>query len=143
MRTYRYYLIAGRPALPTEARYAGHLWRRPNVQALNDFARCLYGETDCTLFASPSDPIFTRGTGSRCRLIRSAQFFAEADRIVFEISANAFFRRMVRSIIGTLLFYEERGFSQSDFRAILAAGRREDAGPTAPPEGLFLWNIEY
>ena len=67
----------------------------------------------------------------------------QQDKLVFEISANAFFRKMVRSILGTLLFYEEKNTPPAEFYQILKEGCRSNAGPTAPPTGLFLWHVAY
>ncbi|MDR3301563.1 MAG: tRNA pseudouridine(38-40) synthase TruA [Spirochaetaceae bacterium] len=142
-RVYRYYIVSGRQAAPHEARYALQLWTKPSLSMLNAYARLLHGETDCSLFASPSDPIFAKGTGSRCRYIHHAYFFIENRQLVFEISANSFFRRMVRSIIGTLLFYEGRETPPEAFKKILLGGKRANAGPTAAPQGLFLWQVGY
>jgi tRNA pseudouridine38-40 synthase len=142
-RSYRYYCIAGRQALPHETRYAAQLWRTPSTTLLNQYTRLLHGETDCSLFASPSDLIFTRGSGSKCRNIHHALFFWENGKLVFEIKANAFFRKMVRSIIGTLLFYEEKETTPELFNKILREGKRENAGPTAIPNALFLSGVEY
>jgi tRNA pseudouridine38-40 synthase len=50
---------------------------------------------------------------------------------------------MVRSVAGTILYYEEKDLDISGFREIVASGDRSLAGPTAPPEGLFLWKIAY
>ncbi|MDR0540429.1 MAG: tRNA pseudouridine synthase A [Spirochaetaceae bacterium] len=143
MRTYRYFLICGRQALPHENRFALNMRRQPNVRLLNELCRPLRGEFDCSLFASPADSALRRGSGSRFRFIRRCGFFAERDRLVFEVSANAFFWKMVRSIVGTLLFYEKACISPGDFAALLKQARRSDAGPTAPPQGLFLWKVEY
>ena len=62
---------------------------------------------------------------------------------MFEISANAFLWRMVRSITGTLLHYEQQNGTKEDFEAVLRSKDRRNAGETAPPQGLFLWSIEY
>jgi tRNA pseudouridine38-40 synthase len=70
-------------------------------------------------------------------------FFADGSRLVFEISANAFLWKMVRSIAGTFLHYEERGMPPASLGEIIASGRRELAGPTLPPQGLFLWKVDY
>ncbi|GAB1481452.1 tRNA pseudouridine(38-40) synthase TruA [Treponema sp.] len=137
-RFYRYRLICGRSALPHELRYAYQLWRRPNLNHLNRLARTLLGETDCSTFATPKDP-----SESRYRHIMHARFFAEGEDIIFEIAANAFLYRMVRSVVGSLLFYESEGLSPEDFRAIVVSHDRSLAGPTAPAQGLFLWRIEY
>jgi tRNA pseudouridine38-40 synthase len=138
MRTYRYRIVASRQALPQEGRYALQLWRRPNIAALNDLAALLYGEMDCSFFASPVDKSL-----SRFRFINSAYFFVDGDTLCFEISANAFLWKMVRCIVGSLLFYEERGFSREAFQVLLKAGDHKRAGPTVPPHGLTLWKVLY
>ncbi|MDR0731775.1 MAG: tRNA pseudouridine(38-40) synthase TruA [Treponema sp.] len=137
-RTYRYQLICGRPALPHELRYALQLRRRPRIERLNDYSRLLLGERDCSLFAGSGD-----SSESRFRYISRCHFFVRGDTLVFEISANAFLWKMVRSILGTLLFFEERDLGLQALREALETGERRLAGPTLPGRGLFLWNIEY
>jgi tRNA pseudouridine38-40 synthase len=82
-------------------------------------------------------------TKSRSRYISNAVFFAEGNRLIFEISANAFLRKMVRSVAGTLLHYEEHDMPQKRLQEIFASGDRSLAGPTLPPQGLFLWKVDY
>ncbi|GHT48023.1 tRNA pseudouridine synthase A [Spirochaetia bacterium] len=142
-RRYRYFFICSEKMLPHERLYALHLQRVPDINLLNDYARLLKGELDCSLFASKRDLIFTRGSGSKSRFIKHAYFFYEGDKLVFEISANAFFWKMVRSIIGTLLFYESRKTPPPVFEQILKEGNRKNVGTTVPPTGLFLWDVEY
>jgi tRNA pseudouridine38-40 synthase len=137
-RTYRYYIIAERRALPHELRYALQLWRRPRVERLNSYTRYLRGELDCSAFASSKD-----SDRSRHRYLFGAAFFVERDTLVFEITANAFLWKMVRSIVGALLYCEERDVSPEGFQALIASGERKLAGSTAPPQGLFLWNVVY
>jgi tRNA pseudouridine38-40 synthase len=142
LRRYRYHFICGRQALPHEGRYAMQLSRHPGVNLLNEYALLLHGETDCSFFASPSDSALKRG-GSHFRFIHQAYFFQTAGGLIFEISANAFLWKMVRSIAGTLLFYESRRLPPAAFRKLLLSGDHGKAGPTAPPQGLFLWNVQY
>jgi tRNA pseudouridine38-40 synthase len=138
VRTYRYFFIAGRHALPHESRYALQLWRIPDVNTLNSYCRLLPGERDCAIFAGAGDTSKTT-----FRNISHAAFLIEGDRLVFEISANAFLLKMVRSIAGTFLHYEERDTPPERLREIIASGGRSLAGPTLPPQGLFLWKVEY
>jgi tRNA pseudouridine38-40 synthase len=142
-RTYRYFFVCARRALPHESRYALQLWRRPRVDLLNAYCRLLIGERDCSLFAAAGDVGASAACVSRSRHISRAAFFVEGPHLVFEISANAFLWKMVRSVAGTLLHYEERGAPPELLRDIIASGRRELAGPTLPPHGLFLWKVEY
>ena len=142
MRTYRYHFICGRPALPHESRYALQLWRFPDLELLNAYCRLLTGERDCTIFAGAGDTALLAGK-SRSRYIYRAAFFTDGSRLIFEISANAFLWKMVRSIAGTFFHYEERGTPPETLREIIASGDRSLAGPTLPPQGLFLWKVDY
>jgi tRNA pseudouridine38-40 synthase len=143
-RTYRYFFICGRQALPHESRYALQLWRNPRIDLLNAYCRLLRGERDCSIFAAsergeePGD-----ASTSRSRYIYHTAFFMEGSRLVFEISANAFLWKMVRSIAGTFLHYEERDTPPELLRDIIASGSRSRAGPTLPPQGLFLWKVDF
>jgi tRNA pseudouridine38-40 synthase len=138
MRTYRYYFICGRRALPHESRYALQLWRHPRIDLLNAYCRLLPGERDCSIFAGAGDL-----SKSHSRYISHAAFFTDGSHLVFEISANAFLWKMVRSIAGTFLHYEECDTPPETLAEIIASARRELAGPTLPPQGLFLWKVSY
>jgi tRNA pseudouridine38-40 synthase len=138
LRTYRYHFICGRTALPHESRYNLQLRRYPRLETLNAYCRLLSGEQDCTIFAGAGDK-----SKSRHRYISNAAFFVEGGRLIFEISANAFLWKMVRSVAGTFLHYEESCTPPEKLRDLIATGDRSLAGPTLPPQGLFLWKIEY
>jgi tRNA pseudouridine38-40 synthase len=136
-RRYRYFTIVGQ-ADPWRLRYAHQLFRRPDIEVLNDMASRLLGERDFTSLSSAQDASL-----SRFRCVREASFRWEGDALVFQIAANAFLWRMVRSIVGTILYFEAEGRRGEDMAALLAARDRKLAGPTAPARGLFLWNVEY
>jgi tRNA pseudouridine38-40 synthase len=138
LRTYRYFFITGREALPWELRYAWQIRRQPDIAKLNELARLFRGEMDFTAFAVPGDK-----SKSRHRFVSQASFFIEGSRLVFEISANAFLWKMVRSIAGTLAHWEEKGLDPGDLREAIQSRNRKLTGPTAPPQGLFLWKVEY
>jgi tRNA pseudouridine38-40 synthase len=93
---------------------------------------------DCSIFAGAGDT-----SKSKHRYIYRAYFFVERDRLIFEICANAFLRKMVRSITGTFLHYEEISTPAKKLWDIIASGDRSLVGPTMPPQGLFLWKVEY
>jgi tRNA pseudouridine38-40 synthase len=138
LRTYRYFFLLKRDVFPWELRYAWRLRRRPDIRRLNDYAGLLKGEMDCSAFAVPQDK-----SKSRSRYISGAFFFLEGDRLVFEISANAFLWKMVRSVAGTLIRYEEKGLSKDFLNEVIQKRERSLTGPTAPPQGLFLWKVEF
>ncbi len=137
-RTYRYFIYCGKSPLATETRYVWQIHHQPNLRLLNEMASCLRGEIDCATFAAAGD-----ASKSTCRYLENAVFYPDGDKIVFEITANAFLWKMVRSLTGTLIFFEKEGRSAEDFRRALESRDRKSTGPTAPPTGLFLWNVAF
>lgn len=137
-RTYRYFLFCA-PSVPAhESPYCWPIFRRPDIRRLNDMAAVLAGETDCSVFAAAGDKSPTRS-----RFFYGACFFPEGSKLVFEISANAFLWKMVRSVLGTILDLEKKGAGREEFLSVVESGERRLAGQTAPAKGLFLWNVRY
>jgi len=137
-RTYRYFIYCGKHPLAHEMPYLWYLGRWPDVAKLNRMASYLSGEIDFTTFTATGDK-----SRSRCRYLYGAHFYPEGEKLVFEITANAFLWKMVRSITGTLIYLEEKGFPPDEFERLLLARNRKVAGPTAPGQGLFLWDVRY
>jgi tRNA pseudouridine38-40 synthase len=138
LRTYRYFIETSRECPPWRARYAWHLRRVPDLRSLNAMASILIGETDFTAFSAARDP-----SVNRYRFVHSASWRFEGGQAVFEISANAFLLRMVRSLVGSMVEYQGEGRDASWMREVLESRDRSRAGSTAPACGLFLWNVEY
>jgi tRNA pseudouridine38-40 synthase len=63
--------------------------------------------------------------------------------IKIRIEADGFLRHMVRNIAGTLVEIGRGRISASGMEEILKSRDRRLAGPTAPPNGLFLERIIY
>ena len=66
-----------------------------------------------------------------------------ADR--FEITANAFLRHMVRTLVGTMIVTArgDTGNAPERFPALLTGALRSQAGWTAPAHALCLVRVEY
>jgi len=154
LRIYRYFITCAQNPDPIALRYSWFWPRRPSIAALNAMAATVQGEHDFSAFASIKDK-----SASPCRYVQDSSFWFEGERLVYQISANAFLWRMVRSLVGTMLrvssevstFPEASGAAEGSdvidsariVRGILDSKDRSLAGPTAPPQGLFLWNVEY
>jgi tRNA pseudouridine38-40 synthase len=63
--------------------------------------------------------------------------------LVFDIEANAFLYRMVRSVVGTLLDVGQGRMTIEAFEEALASCERGRAGKTAAPHGLCLIQVHY
>ena len=63
--------------------------------------------------------------------------------IWIDVEADGFLYNMVRSIAGTLMDVGRGHISEAAVAEILNAEDRREAGPTAPPQGLFLMRVTY
>lgn len=61
----------------------------------------------------------------------------------FRFRADGFLTNMIRILLGTLLRVASGETSSEQVLALLEGGRREDAGRTAPAQGLFFWRAGY
>ncbi|MBO7122018.1 MAG: tRNA pseudouridine(38-40) synthase TruA [Treponema sp.] len=142
-RVYRYFILPKQIPSAAFSRYVWPINHQPDIKNLNDMASVLRGELDCKTFAGAGDASL-----STKRYIDNAFFFEEEDsfgqkKIVFEIEANAFLYRMVRSLTGTFIDFDKNKKGAADFKKSLEACDRSEAGPTAPPDGLFLWQVKF
>jgi len=137
-RVYHYHIVPAQSLLPWEARYCHRVHTLPPLALLNSMASVLHGEMDFTSFAHAKDP-----SPSKNRFIYHSAFFPQGDRVIYQITGNAFLWRMVRSLVGTLLDLGAQGLGPEDFLAILEAKDRKKAGPTAPGQGLYLQKVIY
>ena len=142
-RVYRYFILPKQIPCAASSRYVWPIKHQPNIQNLNEMAAVLRGELDCKTFAGAGDASL-----STKRYIDKAFFFEEEDsfgqkKIVFEIEANAFLYRMVRSLTGTFIDFDKNKKGAADFKKALISCDRSKAGPTAMPDGLFLWQVKF
>ena len=84
-----------------------------------------------------------RGTRCRLRLLELAPREPEAAELCLRVGADRFLHNMVRILVGTLVEIGRGRWGPERIEAILASGDRRLAGPTAPPQGLFLERVEY
>ena len=143
-RVYHYF-ISTDVAVP--ANLSRYVWQvknyQPDLERLNHFCQCLRGEIDCASFAASGDDSLSTN-----RYIDGARFFWQEDMwggklLVFEIEANAFLWKMVRTLTGTLVMLDRDKKPLDSMEKILAAKNRVSAGVTAPPTGLFLYKIKF
>ena len=96
-RSYRY-TIAQQPwPSVLDRRYTYHVKNRLNLAAMRQASRVLLGSHDFASFGKPP-----KGDNS-VRQVMQASWSESGNRLIFEITANAFLYRMVRNIVGTLI----------------------------------------
>lgn len=138
-KTYRYRIQNGRVARPLERRTAWNVRPPCDVAAMNEAAALLVGRHDFSAFrAAQCDAASPVRCVSHCEVGREPP-----DIVTVTVTADGFLRNMVRILVGTLV---QVGIGQrppSWVGEVLEGRDRRLAGPTAPPQGLFLVHVEY
>lgn len=143
-RVYRYFINFQEGMAANNSRYVWNVKNySPSLERLNHFTSCLKGEIDCAAFAASGDSSI-----STCRYIDDAHFFIQKDiwghdLLVFQIEANAFLWKMVRTLTGTLVNLDKNNAPLDSMKNILHSKDRTKAGVTAPATGLFLYKINF
>jgi len=137
-RAYRYVII-DRPARP--ALLAGRVWhvhQRLDAQAMATAASLLLGHHDFTSFRASACQ-----ARSPLRTLDALDVRRDGEQIIIEASARSFLHHQVRNLVGTLKLVGEGRKPIEWVVEVLAAKDRRAAGPTAPPDGLFLVDVRY
>ncbi|QEG42969.1 tRNA pseudouridine(38-40) synthase TruA [Roseimaritima ulvae] len=145
-KRYRYQWQLGGVRDAFEYRYRLHVQGAVDVEAMRAAAKKFVGKHDFASF---------QATGSvrktTVRDVRAVDIIddgplrgrAGGQAWAIEIEADGFLYNMVRNIVGTLLEVGRGKQSPEWIEHLLAVGDRDQAGPTAPPQGLFLARVDY
>ncbi len=156
-KTYRYVIHAARTPTPWLRHYVW--WHRGplDVAAMQAGADLLIGTHDFRCFETEWP-----NRSSSVRTIDAAKWSVvetwdpwrtgtpsvptsdhpESRFLCFDITADGFLYNMVRAIVGTLIPLGRGRASVEDIAKLLTDGTRDDAGDTAPAQGLYLAEVE-
>ncbi|MBW2615298.1 MAG: tRNA pseudouridine(38-40) synthase TruA [Deltaproteobacteria bacterium] len=119
--------------------YVWHIRVPLNAKEMAKCLTVLAGRHDFSSFRSSGsgnlDPVRT--------VLRAELHGPEDGMLKLVIEADGFLRHMVRNIVGTVVDAGLGKIDVSGFKEILESKDRQMAGIKAPPQGLFLMNVEY
>jgi tRNA pseudouridine38-40 synthase len=133
------YRILNRPAPSALYRnYSWHIHSPLKPKIMREAAACLIGKHDFSAFRSAGC-----SAQSPVRTLKRLDIRKRGDFLEFWLEADAFLQYMVRNVTGTLVEVGQGRFSPADMASILASCNRSRAGRTAPPQGLYLYEVFY
>jgi tRNA pseudouridine38-40 synthase len=137
-RTYCYRVLARSAPSPFE-RGRALWWPHPtDREALGACAAALAGTHDFTAF-TPTETEHVRFE----REVLEARWEEHGDVLEFWIEADAFMRHMNRVLVATMLEVAAGRREVGNFAGLLEGRHRREAGPTAPPHGLYFARARY
>lgn len=138
MRHYRYRILNRRPPPVLDRGRVWHVGAPLDPAAMHAAAQILAGKHDFTSFravACQSD--------SPVKTLDAISVTAVGEEVHLRVRARSFLHHQVRNFAGTLKLVGEEKWTAGDVASALAARDRSRAGPTAPPEGLYLIGVDY
>ena len=137
-RRYLYRIVSRHAPLTVDR---GRAWLVPvdlDTDAMHAAAQLLVGHHDFTSFrASVCQALSPEKT------LHALDVSRRDDEILIQATARSFLHHQVRNMVGTLKLVGEGNWTAQDVADALAARDRAKAGPTAPPEGLYLMQVDY
>jgi tRNA pseudouridine38-40 synthase len=133
------YRICDRRARPVlEKGRVWHVKNRLDADAMAAGARRLLGHHNFTSFRAGDCQ-----AKSPMKTLDRFDVARRGDDIEAWVEARSFLHHQVRNMIGTLKLVGEGKWHPDDVAAALDAKDRGAAGPTAPPDGLYLVRVDY
>ncbi|MEB2282960.1 tRNA pseudouridine(38-40) synthase TruA [Lysinibacillus xylanilyticus] len=111
---------------------------KPNVEAMQEAAKAIIGTHDFSCFCAANTSV-----KDKVRTVTTLQFEWYGEELHMVIEGNGFLYNMVRIIAGTLW---EVGIGRRDIEnveSVVQSMNRDQAGKTAPPQGLYLEKVFY
>ena len=138
-KRYRYIINNSKYGTAIYRNLETHITVKLDIDKMKKAVKYIEGEHDFKAFKAS-------GTSSKSsvRTIYKAEVIQkENDRIWIELTGNGFLYNMVRIISGTLVEVGLGKIQPQEIEDIIRLGKRENAGKTLPPQGLYLISVEY
>lgn len=109
-----------------------------DLAAMEQTAALLCGEHDFAAFCS-----LKNSKRSTVRDLKEIRIQPNGEELCLYFTGDGFLYNMVRILTGTLLEVGQGRLRPELLPEILSSRDRSQAGPTAPPQGLCLWEVKY
>ena len=136
-RWYKYKIINRRAPLTIDVNHAWCVFKKLDITKMKNESSFFIGQHDLNAFRS----VYCQSKSS-IKTIENIKITQEDENIIIEIGARSFLHSQVRIMVGTLVDIAKGNINKS-IKEIINNKKREEAGQTAPPRGLYLLKVEY
>ena len=140
-KEYRYYICIGPTLLPQYRFYSWHIPHQLNLTRMRQALPLLYGRHDFAAFCNIKKNAHYTDYIREVQLLELMEL--EDQRLCIRICGNHFLYKMVRNLVGTLVYVGRGKIAVEKLKDILHSECRAQAGVTAPAHGLFLHEVFY
>jgi tRNA pseudouridine38-40 synthase len=137
-KLYRYVLDTGPVQLPTRRRFAGHVPWTLDPSRVSEAAALYRGRHDFASVASAGGSVVTTE-----RTVTRSDVRFDGATLTYEVEAEGFLRKMVRSLVGGLVAVGRGALSLEDLAVALRARDRGAWPAPAEARGLTLVRVDY
>ncbi len=138
-KTYRYMINNSKYGTAIYRNLETHIPMKLDIQKMQEAVKYFEGEHDFKAFKASG----TSSKSSVRTIYRAEVIDAGNERIYIELTGNGFLYNMVRIIAGTLVEVGLGKIEPNEIKTIIESKKRENAGKTLPPQGLYLVKVEY
>lgn len=135
-KEYFYSICLGETQLPFHRNFSWHFTLPLDLEKMKKAAKDLVGEHDFSAFTNQRQ-------ANNVRILHSITFDPSPNRLKIRVAGNNFLYKMVRNIVGTLLYVGCGKIESDSMTDILKSQDRSRAGVTAPAHGLVLKKVFY
>ncbi len=136
-KEYHYSICYGPTQLPFHRNFSWHFVKPLDIEKMKEAASFLIGKHDFSALTNEKQEDNVREVFH----IKIEEI--EPTRLRIRVAGNHFLYKMVRNIVGTVVYAGCDRLLLNDIRSLLESGNRSFAGMTAPAHGLTLKSVYY
>ena len=137
-KTYCYRFYTSESRQPLNDRYSVHIKHSVDFNKLEYSAKIFEGEHDFKAYCASGSQVKTT-----VRTIYAIKVEASGCNIAISVTGNGFLYNMVRTLVGTMIYYASGRLTEDDIMKTITKCDRNFVGKTMPAKGLTLESVEY